>query len=149
MLHFVFFSEYKALLRHTSVEREPAEARLLLLCLSLQHRLIEPHSILVVVVSAVQRHAQYFSSTVDWTNAPHGHACTQTIEISAGQEVGPQHGVARGAAGGDVDPSGPTAAALCVVVLPGRALEEVQHSEDSLLSVGLMEEEGDGHRRVA
>lgn len=86
---------------------------------------------------------------MDWSNPPHGHACTQTIEVSAGQEVGPQHGIAGGAAGGNVDPSGSATAGLGVVVLPGWTLKEVQHFEDSLLSIGLMEEEGDGHRRVA
>lgn len=107
------------------MESEPAEARLLLLCLSLQHRLIEPHSVLVVVVSTVQCHTQYFPSAVDWPNPPHRHARTQTIEISAGQEVGPQHGIGGRAAGGDVHPPCSVAAGLSVVVLPWRMLKEV------------------------
>ncbi len=82
-------------------------------------------------------------------NPPHGHPCTQTIEVSAGQEVGLHQGIAVGAAGGNADPSTSSAAALGVVVLPGRTLKEVQHFEDSLLSVRLVEEEGDGQRGVA
>lgn len=48
-----------------------------------------------------------------------------------------------------MDPSSSSAAALGVVVLPGWTLKEVQHFEDSLLSICLMEEESDGQRRIA
>lgn len=133
----------------TIVEGEPTEACLLLLCLSLQHCLIETHSILIVVISTVQRHTKYFSPTVHRSNPPHRHTRTQTIEVSAGQEVGSHQGIGGGAAGGNVDPSSSSAAALGVVVLPRRTLKEVQHFEDSLLSIRLMEEESDGQRRVA
>lgn len=44
---------------------------------------------------------------------------------------------------------GPRPAALCVVVLPGRTLQEIQHAKDALLAVGLMQEESDGQCRVA
>ena len=135
--------------RCTCVEREPAESGLLLLGLPLQHGLVQPHSVLVVVISTVQCHAQYFSSAVHRSNPPHRHPCSQTIEVSAGQEVGLQQGVGGGAGGGDVNPPGSAAAALRVVVLPRRPLEEVQHFEDALLAVGLMEEESDGQGRVA
>lgn len=131
------------------MDGEPAEACLLFLRLPLQHRLIEPHRVLIIVIAAVQSHAQDLSSTVHRPNPPHRHPGAQAIEVSAGQEVRPQQVVGRGAAGGYVDASGLAAAALGVVVLPGGALEEVQHSEDPLLSIGLMEEEGDGQRRVA
>lgn len=125
------------------MQSEPTEAHLLLLCLSLQHRLIETHGILIVVVVAVQRHAKDFSSTVHRSNAPHRHSCTQTIEVSAGEEVGLHHGSGRGTAGGNVDPCRSSAAALGVVVLPRWVLKIIQHFEDSLLSICLMEEEGD------
>lgn len=149
-LEYIHYKNQSATLqRCTSVESEPAEACLLFLCLSLQHSLIEPHSILIVVISTVQCHAQYFSSTVHRSNPPHRHPCTQAVEVSAGQEVGPHQCTGRRAAGGNVDPSSVSAAALCVVVLPGRTLKEVQHFEDSLLSICLMEEESDGQRRVA
>lgn len=131
------------------MESEPTEARLLLLSLTLQYCLIETHSVIIVVISAVECHTKHFSSTVHRTDPPHGHPCTQTVEVSAGQEVGPHQRVGGGAAGGDVDPSHPSAAALCVVVLPGWTLKKVQHFEDSLLSVRLMEEERDGQRGVA
>lgn len=130
------------------MQGEPAEASLLLLSLSLQHRLIELYSVLIVVVAAVQRYTEDFSSTVHGSHPPHGHAWAQTVKVSARQEVGPQQGVGRRSAGSDVDSSGSAATALCVMVLPGGALEEVQHFEDSLLAVGFMEEEGDGQRRV-
>lgn len=135
--------------RCTIVEGEPTEACLLLLCLLLQNCLIETHSILIVVISTVQCHTKYFSPTVHRSNPPHRHPRTQTIEVSAGQEVGPHQGIGGGAAGGNVDASSSSAAALGVVVLPRRTLEEVQHFEDSLLSISLMEEESDGQRRVA
>lgn len=131
------------------MESEPAEASLLLLRLSLQHSFVETHGILVVVIRTVKCHTKYFSSTVHRSDPPHRHPCTQTIEVSAGQEVGPHQGIGGGAAGGDVDPSGSPAAALRVVVLPGWMLKEVQHFENSLLSVCLVEEESDGQRRVA
>lgn len=130
------------------MEGEPAEARLLLLSLPLQDSLITPHSILIVVVAAVQRYTQDFPSTVHRSHPPHRHAQAQTVEVSAWQEVGPQQGVGRGTTWRNVDPSGSAATALSVMVLPGGPLEEVQHFKDSLLSVGLMEEEGDGQRGV-
>lgn len=131
------------------MESEPTEARLLLLSLTLQDCLIETHSVVIVVVSAVECHTEHFSSTVHRADPPHRHPCPQTVEVSAGQEVGLHQRVAGGAAGGDVDPTHPSAAALCVVVLPGWTLEKVQHFEDSLLSVRLMEEERDGQGGVA
>lgn len=130
------------------MEGEPAETSLLLLGLSLQNRLVEPHSVLIVVIAAVQCYTQDFSSTVHGSHPPHRHAGAQAVKVSAWQEVGPQQGVGGGTAGSDVDPSGSAAAALGVMVLPGRALEEVQDFEDPLLSVGFVEEEGDGQRRV-
>lgn len=48
-----------------------------------------------------------------------------------------------------MDPSGSAATALSMMVLPGRPLKEVQHFEDSLLSIGLMQKESNGQRRVA
>lgn len=130
------------------MEGEPAESHLLLLCLPLQHGLVEPHGVLVVVVAAEQSHAQYFPAAVHGSHPPHGHPCTQAVEVSAWQEVGPQQGVGGQTAGCDADPPGPAATALGVMILPGGALEEVQHFEDSLLSVSLVEEEGDGQRWV-
>lgn len=147
-MNVIFLQKRTTLQRCTTMESEPAKACLLLLCLSLQHGLIEPHSILIVVISTVQCHTQYFSSTVHRSNAPHRHPCTQTIEVSAWQEVGPHQGIVGGAAGGNVDPSSSFAAALGVMILPRRTLKEVQHFEDSLLSICLMEEESDGQRRV-
>ncbi len=135
--------------RRTSVEGKPAEALLLFLSLTLQHCLIKPHSILIVVISTVQGHTQYFSSTVHWSNSPHRHSCTQAIKVSAGQEVGPHQGTGGGATGGNVDPSSSSATALGVVIMPRRTLKEVQHFEDSLLSIRLMEEESDGQGRIA
>lgn len=131
------------------MQGEPAESCLLLLCLPLQHRLIQPHSILIIVTCAVQSHTQYLSPAVHWSNPPHGHPCTQAIEVSAGQKVGPQQGIGGRAGGRNVDPSGSAAAALSVMIVPGRPLEKVQHFEDPLLSIGLVQEESDGQRRVA
>lgn len=48
-----------------------------------------------------------------------------------------------------MDPPGSAATTLRVMIVPGRTLEEVQHFEDSFLSVGLVQEESDGQRRVA
>lgn len=132
---------------HTCVEGEPAEAGLLLLGPALQDRLVEPHGILVVTMATVESHSQDFAATVDGSHAPHGHSCAQTVEVSAGQQVGPQK--AGGGRAADVDPSGSAAAALRVMVLPRRPLENVQHSENPLLSVSLMQEESNSQRRVA
>lgn len=131
------------------MEGEPTEACLLLLGLSLEHCLIETHSILIVVISTVQSHAKDFSSTVYRANPPHRHPCTQTVEVSAGQEVGSHQGIGGGAAGGNVDTSSLSAAALGVVILPGWMLKKVQHFEDSFLAICLVEEESNGQRRVA
>lgn len=130
------------------MQSEPAETRLLLFGVSLQHRLVEANGILVVVIAAVQSQAEDFPSTVDWANPPHRHPCTQTVEVSAGQQVGLNEdsgGRSAAAAGGDGSP----ATALRVVELPGWMLEIVQHLQDTLLSVRLVEEKGDSQRRVA
>lgn len=131
----------------TCVEGEPAEAGLLLLCPALQDRLVEPHSIVIVTVATVQSHSHYFPAAVDGSHAPHRHPPAQTVEVSAGQQVGPQK--AGGGRAADVDPSGSATAALRVVVLPRRPLEDVQHLENPLLSVGFVQEESDGQRGVA
>lgn len=48
-----------------------------------------------------------------------------------------------------MDSASSAATALSVMVLPGRPLKEVQHFEDSLLSICFMEEESNGQRGVA
>lgn len=124
----------------TAAQGEPAEARLLLFGPSLEHRLVEAHRVLVVVVPTVQSHAQDFRPAVHGAHPPHRHARPQSVEVSAGQQVGPEEG-----SRGEGDP----AAALRVVEVPRRMLKVVQHFEDALFPVRLVEEEGDGQGGVA